>query len=427
MKNAVIIIGAGASGLMAARILAKAGKKVTVLEARNHTGGRIQTLYNNSFFNKAELGAEFIHGDLPVTLGLLQEAGIASEAISMNMWRYRDGKFRQEEEQVEDWDEVMEKLAALKEDMPIAGFMQENFGDERYAAVTKSVLRFVAGYDTADPAKASALALRQEWQNEDEGAQHHIPNGYCAMISYLADEIKKYGGHIELNAVVKDVRWQNEMVRVYTNDGTAHEAEQVIVALPLGVLQATDGVKFHPPINKQREALRQIGFGSIIKILLQFDTAFWEDKKYGDIGSNAFLFTEEKIPTWWTQGTGNPLLTGWLGGNPALEFKDKSDEEIWQVGMKALAGIFKLDMDVLKNKLITWRVANWTADPFTRGSYAYDMVGSNAAREVLNTPVGDKIFFAGEYLYNGPAMGTVEAALDSGQKAAKSICGDANF
>jgi monoamine oxidase len=425
MGNTILVIGAGAAGLVAARALAKAGKKVIVLEARNYIGGRIHTLYGSSFFDKAELGAEFIHGDLPVTLNLLKQAGIASQTISLQMWRYRDGKFKHEEEQVEGWDEVMQKLADLKTDMPIATFMQQNFGDKKYSEVTKSVLQFVAGYDTADPAKASAFALRKEWQSEDDDAQHRIPGGYCSLISYLANDCKKHGGIIELNAIVKDIYWENRQVRAVTADGTEYTAGQAIIALPLGVLQLQENrqgaIHFHPPIPKQTEAIGKIGFGAIIKILLQFDAPFWEDEQYGGIKDPAFLFTEEKIPTWWTQNAGSPLLTGWLGGGAAIELKGATNEEIWQLAMQSLANVFKLNENELKGRLITWRVANWTADPFTHGSYAYDMVGSDEARKVLNQPVDGTLYFTGEYLYDGPAMGTVEAALDSGLKVAGNI------
>jgi monoamine oxidase len=423
MENSVIVIGAGAAGLMAARTLAKAGTKVTVLEARDRTGGRIHTLSDASFFNKTELGAEFIHGDLPVTLSLLAQAGIASQTITLQMWRYRDGKFKKEEEQAEGWDEVMEKLGDLKKDMPIAEFMKQHFGDEKHTEVTKSVLRFVAGYDSADPAKASAFALRNEWQHEEDGAQHRITDGYGALVNFLTGECKIHGGTIKLNTVVRDIRWQAGKVSVITNDGVEYQAGKVIIALPLGILQVMENepgaICFHPPLPGYVKALGQIGFGAIIKILLQFDTPFWEDERYGSIEGNAFLFTEEKIPTWWTQGPGNPLLTGWLGGGAAQELKDKTEEEIWHISLQSLARVFKLDVAQLKTKLLAWRVLNWTAEPFTRGSYAYDMVGSGAARNLLHEPVANTLFFAGEYLYSGPAMGTVEAALDSGLKAAE--------
>jgi monoamine oxidase len=56
----VIVIGAGASGMGAAKELKTQGCNVTVLEARNRTGGRINT--ENMGANKVDMGASWIHG-----------------------------------------------------------------------------------------------------------------------------------------------------------------------------------------------------------------------------------------------------------------------------------------------------------------------------------------------------------------------------
>jgi len=100
----VLIIGAGAAGLMAAYRLSASGKKVIVLEARNHTGGRIHTISHESFFKHAELGAEFIHGDLPVTLNLLKEADIKYSPAGGEMVRYEKGQFLGDGGFIENWD-----------------------------------------------------------------------------------------------------------------------------------------------------------------------------------------------------------------------------------------------------------------------------------------------------------------------------------
>jgi monoamine oxidase len=76
----IVVIGAGAAGLMAARELARAGKRVTILEARDRCGGRIHPLPSADFLYPAEGGAEFVHGEAPVTHGLLREAGAFAAA-----------------------------------------------------------------------------------------------------------------------------------------------------------------------------------------------------------------------------------------------------------------------------------------------------------------------------------------------------------
>lgn len=432
MENTdILIIGAGAAGLMAAYELTKAGKQVTILEARNRTGGRIHTLDNASFFKYAELGAEFVHGDLPVTLKLLKEARIGITPASGEMWHYSSGKFSQEYQQADHWNLLMQKLGKLEKNISIGDFLDKEFAEDKYKELRESVRKYVAGYDTADPFKASAFALREEWQNEDEDAQHRVARGYCKMISYLINESKKNGAQLFLNSIVKEIHWEHNQVEAITAGGVSYKAQKLMIALPLGVLQADapvqGAISFSPVIPQYKEAIQQMGFGSIIKILLEFKNAFWENKATAQLAGHSlkemmFLLSDEEIPTWWTQFPDrSTVLTGWLGGPNAEKKKNLSNEELLHQGLQSLSNIFKLSLEELKDNLIAWNVANWTAEPFTRGSYAYDTVAAPEARKVLNKPINNTIYFAGEYLYDGPAMGTVEAALTSGLETAKRL------
>ena len=82
----IVVVGAGAAGLMAARELARAGKRVTILEARDRCGGRIDPLSASEFGYPAEGGAEFVHGEAPVTRALLREAGLSLLPIEGTQW-----------------------------------------------------------------------------------------------------------------------------------------------------------------------------------------------------------------------------------------------------------------------------------------------------------------------------------------------------
>lgn len=429
----ILIIGAGATGLMAGRTLAKAGKKVTVLEARERCGGRIHTLNNELFFKNAELGAEFIHGDLPVTLNLLKEAGIAYHSANAAMWQYKDGEFKQESEPIEGWDLLIEILKKLVQDTSIDDFLQQYFPGDKYAELRDSVRKFVSGYDTADPCTASAFALRNEWDNEDTGAQHRITGGYNVMIKYLEEELNSNNGQIYLNSVAKDINWKQGEVNVKTDDGEVYSAKQLLIALPLGVLQLDENEKgaltFTPPIPKHYNALKAMGFGAVIKILLEFDNMFWEGKATQALAGKSlknmgYLLSDEEIPTWWTQfPQHSTVFTGWLGGPDAAEKKAVPDEEILKQSLQSLSNIFNRKPEELKEKLLSYKIMNWTAEPFTRGSYAYDTVATAESRKVLNMPIENTLYFAGEYLYEGAAMGTVEAALTSGETVAKKMIG----
>src|ERR1700733_44339 len=116
----IIVIGAGAAGLIAARELARAGRKVTILEARDRCGGRIDPLPSGEFGYPAEGGAEFVHGEAPVTRRLLREAGLSTLGIQGARWSVEKGVLSRDDWSDPHADQFHNVLMELKSDMTVA-------------------------------------------------------------------------------------------------------------------------------------------------------------------------------------------------------------------------------------------------------------------------------------------------------------------
>ena len=419
------MVGAGASGLMVARTLSEAGKNVIILEARDRAGGRIHTIEEPAFLMPLETGAEFIHGDLPVTLRLLKEAGIPYRVTGGDSWTSAAGEFTQDDYSNTD-DLLTGKLNGLKEDITVAAFLEIYFSGEEYTGLKETITGFVEGYDAADINMASAFALRKEWQEINDGTQYRVDGGYVTMIRFLEKESRKNGCLIFLSSVVKEIFWQQDSVNVTTANQEHYTAKKIVITVPLGVLNAgyscRAAISVTPSLPGKESLFQSLGYGGVIKVLLLFNHAFWKDiitperKNLKDMG---WIFSGESIPTWWTQAPDeSALLTGWLAGPEAQVLKDTDDLTILHQALESLCRIFTFSRFELTEMLAYSAVVNWVSDPFSLGAYSYATPGTREAVRQLSIPVDNTVFFAGEALYDGEETGTVEAALGNGLKVA---------
>jgi len=425
----VVIVGGGAAGLMAARLLSKRGKKVYLLEARDRLGGRIHTIEDPLHPGYLEMGAEFIHGDLPVTQQLLKEAGIVYHKTKGEMWTLMDGVLEKGDNSNPGWQNLLNKLKDVKKDLPFIDFLNQYFPGSSFEELRAAACSYAIGFDTADPADVSTFALREEWLNGEDAPEYRIKEGCKSLIDFLAKDSLSAGAVIELNSVVTTIDWHREAINVKTADGLMYTCTDIIITLPLGVLKALPSkigaITFKPDLPHYQAALAKMRMGFVVKIIMEFSFPFWNDltqMKGKDMTNMQFVFSNAIIPTWWTLSPDKrPILTGWIGGLEALHLGELPKAELIKKALKSLSEIFNLTAQQLNKELTKFHIVDWNSDPFTRGSYSYTTVETKKAFQMFEILHDKSIYFAGEAFYRGPYMGTVEAALTSGMEVADKI------
>jgi monoamine oxidase len=413
-KSPLLIIGAGITGLSLANALA--GRyQITILEAQTRTGGRIRSLGN-----RMEAGPEFVHGNLPLTSELVNQAGATLEKTEGKWYRVSNCEWKENDEVVEGWDAMLENISQIPEDITLDAFLETHFGAPDHEQLRRHARAFASGFDLADPVKASIKALAREWSNQP-GSMYRIKEGYASLITYLEKQCVDKGCIILTNKKVKQIDWQKGAVAVYTDTGDRFHAEKLIVTLPAGVLQrkmATCSVNLTPSLDNYEQAWQQIGFGSVMKILLRFKQAFWKDQ-HKNIG---FILSDEAIPSWWTQlPSKQPLLTGWVGGPSALQWDRMSKETIIEHAVNVLVRLFRMTAGEIIDQLEEHHIFRWHNIETACGGYSYATPQSDEALQILNTPIDGTVYFAGESLYRGPHPGTVEAALHNAYEVAEKL------
>jgi monoamine oxidase len=431
----VVIIGAGAAGLAAARALGESGRSVLVLEARDRIGGRIWTRREPDTPTPIELGAEFIHGHIPQTLRLLDDAGEAALHADGSHWTLLRGRLQQRTGELFEQVQKAMKAANLlgKADIPFQQFLDQGsrYGLSREAA--ELARRFARGFDAADPARASAQSIAEEWVSGGmlDAPQFRPLGGYRSVVAALAGRLNRESVHIQLQTLVEAVQWRPGRVEIeglFLDRPFQVSAPKVIITVPLGVLQlprgALGGIQFSPALEDKRGALAGLVSGAVLKVVLRFRSAFWEELEGGRYRDASFFYSlETTFPTFWTSmPVRSPFVNAWIGGPPAALLSEKSDAQIVHEAVQSLEGMFGGQLPAAKAQLEAAFVHNWQRDPFANGAYSYVTVGNNdTARRSLAAPLHDTLFFAGEATDTEGQAATVTGALQSGLRAAREV------
>jgi len=441
----VIVIGAGLAGLAAAAALAERNFGVVVLEARDRVGGRCYTK------DGVDHGAHWIHGTEgnPITTLARQLSAptlfVGGDSTYCGGWEHlvlcANGRVLSPEEKLRSIllaDEVVEEMDALRrkrqsvgaEDLSIDDAVSR-VGERRQLNETEQAwVDWHVTLSARDDCGADGQTLSLLWW--DDGYEVYgygdsvFLEGYQAIVRGLANHLDIRTGH-----VVERIQYRmggqssaasDAPVRLFTNQGV-FEGDAAIVTLPLGVLKAQT-VQFDPPLPEEKlSAIRRLGMGNLVKVILRFPAPFWPRDQYvfGYSSRSVCDYPTCIVNLWKTHRL--PLLVMHTGGDKGREIERWTDARTREWVMTVLRDVFG---EAAPEPAEITRTA-WGEDPFSRGAYSFMATGATPQDiETLAEPLGEHLFFAGEAT-NRYHWGCAHGAYTSGLREAARITGDSSI
>ena len=401
----VVIVGAGAAGIAAARRIAAAGRKLMLFEATDRVGGRCFT-DTRTFGIPYDRGAHWIHmPDVNPLAKLVPKTGLDLYAAPPGQ-RLRIGLRHAREGEMEDFlanlvrcNRAIYNAARGRTDISGAQALPKDLGDWR--ATMEFVLGpFGCGKDL-DEVSAMDVARSAE-RNVDAFCRE----GVGTLLAKLAA-----GLPIQFSTPVKGIDWGGKWVEVQTVRGDLR-TRAVIITASTGVL-AAGKIRFDPELPKRHvEAIGKLGLGSYDHVAIEF-----AGNPLG-LESDDLMFekaTSQRTAALLANLSGSKLCFVDVAGKLGAGLAEEGEAAMAAFALDWLASLYGSEV---KQAVRRTHATRWNKEPWVLGAFSAAAPGGQWARKALSEPLRERLWFAGEAVHE-TLWGTVGGAWEAGERAAE--------
>ena len=400
----VVVVGAGAAGIAAARLLREAGRAVRVLEARDRPGGRAWTIRQDGL--ALDMGCGWLHSaDCNPLVGLAEILNLEVDR-SPSPWSRKplntdlsSSDRRAFARASNAFYRRLEDAALAGPDRPAADFLPRQ---PRWRALLSAISTY---YNGVEPERVSIIDFHRYVDTE---VNWRVRQGYGHLIATLGADLP-----VTFECAVTRIARAAQGVRVETMQG-AVQASHVIVTVPTAVL-AAGAIAFDPVLDDKLHAAHGLPLGLADKVFLKVAQA-------DDLPACRHLWgstTEVRTGSYHVRPFGEPYIEGYFGGALARDLEHEGPDAMTAFAVEQLVAAFG---SAMRARLIPMAVTAWDRDPWARGAYSHALPGHADARAALAAPVEGRIHFAGEAC-SADSFSTAHGAWETGEGAALAVLG----